>query len=118
MPPRRSGSGAHFVNTLADRDADAASGVRGLPQRLPVRVDVLIAALLLGVSLLFLWRGPVEPPGVGVSLVLCLGGLSVVAVVVLASVDRPRLAWSLTLVTAVASVAALVASGDAMGLQS
>ena len=110
------GSGAHFVNTLADRDADAASGVRGLPQRLPVRLDLLLGASLLGISLLLLWRGPVDPPGAGVSVVLCLGGLSVVAVVVMASVDRPRLAWSLTLVTAVAAVAALVASGDAMGV--
>ena len=41
------GSAAHFVNVLPDLDADAATGVRGLPHRLGARASVVIAMVLL-----------------------------------------------------------------------
>ena len=39
------GVAAHFANTVADTDDDAATGVRGLPQRVGPRVSVLVAAV-------------------------------------------------------------------------
>lgn len=38
------GVAAHFANTLADVEADAATGVRGLPQLLGPRVSTIVAA--------------------------------------------------------------------------
>jgi 4-hydroxybenzoate polyprenyltransferase len=48
------GVGAHFANTVRDTDADALTGVRGLPQRLGPRRSLLVAAasvLVAGVSI-------------------------------------------------------------------
>jgi 4-hydroxybenzoate polyprenyltransferase len=38
------GVAAHFANTVGDADDDAATGVRGLPQRLGPRVAIAVAA--------------------------------------------------------------------------
>ncbi len=71
------GVGAHFLNTIADADDDALTGVRGLPQRLgpavSLRVGVVILALAaLGIGVLGLessgsapWPAHAAPRGIG-----------------------------------------------------
>ncbi len=92
------GVGAHFVNTLADREDDARTGILGLPQRLSAR-----AALLTGVGLLascavaIRLLGGRAAPVQSVLLACTLGAAALVVVTTIRS--RPRAAWSWTLVT-------------------
>ena len=44
------GVAAHFANTVGDADDDAATGVRGLPQRIGPRASVLVAAVIVAVA--------------------------------------------------------------------
>jgi len=73
------GVGAHFANTVGDADADAATGVRGLPQRIGPRrslvktaVAVCLAAVVLGAGLPD--RGPLPLALLVVGAVLGAGG--------------------------------------------
>jgi 4-hydroxybenzoate polyprenyltransferase len=52
------GFGAHFANVLPDLRADAATGVRGLPQRLGPRWGVVVMAGALAVASVVLGVGP------------------------------------------------------------
>jgi heme o synthase len=52
------GGGAHFANVLPDLRADAATGVRGLPQRLGPRRGVIVMALSLAAASVVLGFGP------------------------------------------------------------
>ena len=98
------GVGAHFVNTLADREDDARSGIAGLPQRMSAS-----AALVTGVALLASCavairllggRAPVAQSA------LLVGTLGAAALVVATTRrDRPRAAWSWTLVTVLGCLA-------------
>lgn len=56
------GCGAHFANVLPDLDADAATGVRGLPHRLGAAGSRLAAAALLLAASVVLAIGPPGPP--------------------------------------------------------
>ena len=54
------GLAAHFTNTVGDTEADAATGVRGLPQRLGAAVSLRVSAVLVvlaAVALLTAARG-------------------------------------------------------------
>lgn len=44
------GVAAHFANTLGDVDADAATGVRGLPQRIGPAASTAVAAVFVAVA--------------------------------------------------------------------
>ena len=92
------GVGAHFVNTLADRDDDARSGIVGLPQRMSARW-----ALVTGVGLLTCCAVTIRLLGGRAALaqsVLLVSTLGAAALVVVTTLrDRPRAAWSWTLVT-------------------
>jgi len=78
------GVGAHFANTVGDTEADAATGVRGLPQRIGARaslvttaVAVCLAALVLGAVVLAAGashRGAAAVALLGVGAVLSAGG--------------------------------------------
>ncbi len=75
------GVAAHFLNTMPDFDADAATGVRGLPHRLgriPTRV---IATVLLLVASVTAALGPPGAPGVwaGGALAVVVGLAAVAA---------------------------------------
>ena len=48
------GVAAHFANTVRDEDVDAATGIRGLPQRIGPRRSVAVTALLVAVAALLL----------------------------------------------------------------
>ena len=108
------GAGAHFINTLADIDADAATGVRGLPQRLGPERSLLMGTGLMAAATAVVVFAPAGGPDVLVS-VLAVGALiAVVGVVVVARAGHDRAAWSLTLCTAGLAVAVFLANGSAL----
>ena len=97
------GVGAHFVNTLADRDDDARSGIAGLPQRMSERADLLVGVVLLVACALTIWAlGGGSSAGRAVALLGTLGAAAMVVVTTLR--QRPRTAWSWTLVTVLGCV--------------
>lgn len=99
------GAGAHLLNTIPDRGADMATGVRGLPQRLTVRADLRLAAgcLLGAAGLLAFASGPLEPAGVATFGLAVLLGAALVAV----GDAAPRRGFELCLLLALADVALL-----------
>lgn len=109
------GAGAHFVNGLADRDADLHTGVRGLPQRMSFRGSLLMGVGLLGAALLLVGLGPPDRPSPGTLVLLAIGVSALVAVVASSLTGRERAAWSLTLLTAATAVAALLVNGGTIG---
>jgi 4-hydroxybenzoate polyprenyltransferase len=109
-PPRLPGPGvmagaallglaAHFANTVGDTEADSATGVRGLPQRLGPAVSLRVSAVLVvlaAVALLTAARGAGP-----VALVVLVAGALVGAAGAVLGGDlsaRGRLAFRLTLV--------------------
>ena len=98
------GVGAHFVNTLADRDDDARSGIAGLPQRLPATTDLLVGVALLVACALTIWAlGGGSAVARTATMVATLGAATMVVVTTLRR--APRAAWSWTLVTVLGCVA-------------
>lgn len=92
------GVGAHFVNTLADREDDARSGIAGLPQRMSARAGLITGvALLASCAVAIRLLGGSAPTAQSVLLLVTLGAATLV--VVTTRRDRPRAAWSWTLVT-------------------
>jgi 4-hydroxybenzoate polyprenyltransferase len=110
------GASAHFTNAIKDLEADAATGVHGLPQRLGSRWSGVVsgALVLIGSGLLL---------GVG-------GGLPVTAVVLAAAAGAGafgytvlvlggravRRAFTLNVLTVGLLVAAVVASGSRIAM--
>jgi 4-hydroxybenzoate polyprenyltransferase len=100
------GLAAHFTNTVGDTEADAATGVRGLPQRLGAAISLRVSAVLVvlaAVALLTAARGA----GPLAWVVLGAGAVVGAAGVVLGGdlAGRGRFAFRLTL----AAVALVVA---------
>jgi 4-hydroxybenzoate polyprenyltransferase len=92
------GTGAHFANTVGDADHDAATGVRGLPQRLGPTASLRVSAVLVAlaaVALLTAARGS----SVWTVGLLAAGAVLAVAGAVLAGrmIGRGRRAFRLTL---------------------
>ena len=103
------GVGAHFVNTLADREDDARSGVVGLPQRMSERAALVTGvALLASCAVAIRLLGGTDRPVQTVLLVCTLGAAALVVVTTLRS--RPRAAWSWTLVTVLGCLAMFAVS--------
>ena len=109
------GAGAHFVNGLADRDADLRTGVHGLPQRMSYRGSLLVGVGLLAAALFFFCVGPPGRPTPGAVVLLMIGVSALVAVVASSLTGHERAAWSLTLLTAATAVAALLVNGGTLG---
>jgi 4-hydroxybenzoate polyprenyltransferase len=104
------GTGAHFLNTIPDRETDLVVGVRGLPQRLSVRANVRIAAVLIATSSVTLSLGPGRPDlGTVCALVATLLLLGVA--IVDATRSKGRSAFQITLVIALIDVGVLIAQG-------
>jgi 4-hydroxybenzoate polyprenyltransferase len=110
------GLGGHFTNVLADLDADLATGVRGLPQRIaaaagPTAVRIVGLVLLVGASVMAAFAG------IGNFRVTRLGapaliGLAVVAgLAVVGLVGRGRAPFRAALGIALVDVALLVLAG-------
>jgi len=104
------GTGAHFVNTLADQKDDVRLGVLGLPQRLGRTPSLVAGAVLLAAAGVLL---AVAPPGsLGWAAVLLAAQvLAVVAVVVAAVMRHERASWSLTILSAALAVTLLITHG-------
>ena len=103
------GVGAHFINTLADREDDARSGIVGLPQRMSARDALLTGVLLLTSCAVVIWF--LGGSARFVQSVLLVASLGAAAMVVLTTLrSKPRTAWSWTLVTVVACLAMFAVS--------
>ena len=108
------GVGAHFVNTLPDRAADEVAGVRGLPQRLPATLAVVIGvAFLSAAALVVTWAPPGKPSATNMWFAVAALGNSA-AVVGAVLVGRHRLAWSLTIAVAGLTVSGFIVSGSTL----
>lgn len=107
------GVGVHLANVVPDLEADGATGVRGLPQRLG-RTGALVAAvvvLVTGSAVVVVGSGAA---GASLSVAaLVLTGL-VVAVAVAAGRGADELAYRLVLVLGLAVVATLLSTGGAI----
>lgn len=103
------GVGAHFVNTLADREDDARSGIAGLPQRMSARGALFTGVALLTSCALMIWLlGGKDRPAASALLVVALAAAALVIASTLRS--RPRAAWSWTLVTVLGCLAMFAVS--------
>ena len=105
------GAAAHFTQTLPDLGRDAATGVRGLPQRMGARPSLLVVGLLLSGGALVAALGPggavpaVAVVSLGVTLALAL------AVLVAGAAGRYLAAFRLTLAAAAGAVATFLLTG-------
>ena len=106
------GVAAHFANVLPDLEADAATGVRGLPHRVGARVSGIVIALSLAAASLLLFIGvPDTVHLIGLALGIALA--VVCAVLVLRGVES-RLLFRLIIAAALLDVALLAVSGSAL----
>ena len=97
------GIGAHFINTLADREDDARSGITGLPQRMSATACLLTGVSLLSACAVAIWTlGGGSAVARAALLVLCLGAAAMVVITALRA--APRAAWTWTLVTVLGCV--------------
>jgi 4-hydroxybenzoate polyprenyltransferase len=103
------GLSAHFANVLPDLRDDAATGVRGLPQRLGARGSTIVMAACLAAASVVLGFGPDRPLALalGASLVGLLGALLVVTLACRVP-DSPA-SFRVTIVLALLDVALIVA---------
>ncbi|HUY74573.1 MAG TPA: UbiA family prenyltransferase [Candidatus Dormibacteraeota bacterium] len=104
------GGGAHFTQTLPDIEGDRRAGLRGLPHVLGRRASAFAGPILMAGSAVCVALGPahVRPlvyAGTGLALIL----LAVILVV--SALDRARLAFRLTLLTAAVVVATVLSAG-------
>ncbi len=103
------GVGAHFINTLPDREGDARSGIAGLPQRMSPGGALRTGVLLLGACAVTIWAlGGSQPVARSALLAVSLAAAAMVAITTLRS--TPRAAWSWTLVTVLCCLAMFAVS--------
>nr|WP_269329536.1 UbiA family prenyltransferase [Kineosporia babensis] len=74
------GAGAHFANTVGDTEADAITGVRGLPQRIGPARSLTVMAVLIALAAGGLLIGVIGSDGIGtlrrlLSVVLLVAGV-------------------------------------------
>jgi 4-hydroxybenzoate polyprenyltransferase len=100
------GCAAHFANTVADAEADAATGVRGLPQRIGPRRSMAVTAGLVVVAAAALLAGPWRPGPAGTAVLVA--GAAVAAV---GTALPRRWAFPVTLLAVGLVVAGFLASG-------
>lgn len=104
------GLAAHFANVLPDLRADAATGVRGLPQRLGRRRGVIVMAVLLAAGSIVLGVGGADR-SIALAVAAGLVGLAGGALAALSAVRRPdsELAFRVAVGLALVDVVLLVA---------
>ncbi|MFI2049008.1 UbiA family prenyltransferase [Streptomyces purpureus] len=107
------GAGAHVANVLPDIDADVATGVLGLPQRLGARRSGRLAALLVLASSVVLAVGPPGPMAPYGWLVTAATGTLALAACAPAGLMRPQVPFRAVLLIAGVDVGhLLVRSGE------
>lgn len=104
------GFGAHFANVLPDLRDDAATGVRGLPQRLGPRAGVVVMAAVLASASVVLGLGP-SSASVAFALTASAVGLIGAAAAAIAAALTPEspAAFRITLALAVLDVVLVIA---------
>jgi protoheme IX farnesyltransferase len=105
------GCGAHFANVLPDLEADAATGVRGLPHRLGAKGSRLVAAALLLTASAVLAAGPPGPPTVTAWAAMVAAFAILAAGYALSRRPNSRAFFRSVLVVAVIDVVLLIGSG-------
>jgi protoheme IX farnesyltransferase len=101
------GVAAHFANTLGDVEADAATGVEGLPQRVGPNASAVVAAGLIAVAAGCL---VVATDGAPLAIVAAVVDTIAAVVVVVRGGERDR-AFTLLILGVAVLVAAFVVSG-------
>jgi 4-hydroxybenzoate polyprenyltransferase len=103
------GFGAHFANVLPDLLDDAATGVRGLPQRLGARAGVTVMAASLAAASVVLGVAPASASTAFAVIAAAAGVVGAAAAAVVATrAPRSPAAFRITMVIAVLDVALLV----------
>jgi 4-hydroxybenzoate polyprenyltransferase len=102
------GVGAHFANTVKDAEADALTGVRGLPQRLGPRRSLLVACACVAVAGLAVVLSSPDPVAWASALAAAVAASSAAG---LASRGARRLAFPGLVLAAGLVVAGVVLSG-------
>jgi len=105
------GAGAHFVNTVADAEVDAQTGVRGLPQMIGPVASVIVGSLLMAAAFVLVALASTNP-GALTPVLVVLALLGTVAVAIMATTGHARSAWFITLITALVGAGALIAQGS------
>ncbi|MEI6700674.1 MAG: UbiA family prenyltransferase [Actinomycetota bacterium] len=106
------GVGAHMVNAAADLDDDAATGIKGLPQRLGARRALeLGSGFLLAAAVLVGLHSKRHGVAFGLVAIIALVDLGVV---VAGAKQRPRLAWNLAMAGAAGCLAVFIAGGGGL----
>jgi 4-hydroxybenzoate polyprenyltransferase len=106
------GVAAHFANVLPDLQADAATGVRGLPHRMGARASGIVIAVSLAAASVLLFVGVPDVLHV-VGLVLGVA-LAVACVVLVLRGVESRLLFRLIIAAALVDVVLLALSGSAL----
>ncbi|GHJ46424.1 membrane protein [Catellatospora sp. TT07R-123] len=97
---------AHLLNAVPDLADDAATGVRGLPQRLGARRSLLLATALLIATMVVLIAGARPPLWAGLVV-----SVTAIAMVPIGRYATPRTAFRALLGLALVDVLVLVAAG-------
>jgi 4-hydroxybenzoate polyprenyltransferase len=105
------GSGAHFANALPDFDADAATGIRGLPHAIGRRGSAIaVGGLLVGsAGCVVLGTWPPSPATITVFLIVLAAAVAVSVMVLTDRVGRSL--FRLIIGAALATVAGVVLAG-------
>jgi 4-hydroxybenzoate polyprenyltransferase len=106
------GASAHFTNAVKDLEADAATGVRGLPQRIGLRWSGAVSGALLLVGSVLLLAGTGELPGLATALAAAAAVVAVAYTGLLATRRAVDRAFALNIGAIGLLVAAVVASGS------
>jgi 4-hydroxybenzoate polyprenyltransferase len=106
------GVSAHFTNAVKDLEADAATGVRGLPQRLGPRWSGVVSGALLLAGSGLLLTGTGELPGLATVLAAAAALVALGYTALLATRRAVDRAFALNIGAIALLVAAVVASGS------
>jgi 4-hydroxybenzoate polyprenyltransferase len=108
------GVSAHLTNAVKDLDADAATGVRGLPQRLGVRISTVASTVVLIVALALFLGLPDRLRVSTVALAAVAVALSAVAVI-RALRGQLRALFELSVVAVLPLIVAVAVTGGVRG---
>ncbi len=108
------GAGVHFANVLPDLAADAASDVRGLPQRLGAARSVAATVVLLGAGTVTVLLGPAGSPAARTVVLAGVAIALLAAVVVTGVAGRYAVAYRAAMLTGLVVVGLLVTTDTAI----
>ena len=104
------GVGAHFINTVGDKDVDETNGIRGFPQHVGPQWSLVLGVVLLGGAALAIGIGSnAHPVLVGVLVTLALGVDALVVFLCLR--EQAEWAWRATLLSGLFCLAIFIAGG-------